>query len=235
MKTILLSCAAVLTSVLPSTQGAQLLLNGNFEAPALTTTGDHTNNQVVTSWNTATTATGANNLALNNLVRGTVTNGTGLIGNATPLPVYQNDSANGDMQSFDGSGSAVVLYQDFTMALGTTQAQVDIGFGGRDYTSAAAGTAGASWSILDPANNYAAVATLTSAVKPTTGQWTVVPTQTVTLTPGKTYRFAISLPDPDMVDGASINVAPEPSTYAGVGLGLGLLAWLQVKRCRRIS
>ena len=231
MKKILFSTAAIVALSLSSSEAAQLLLNGNFEAPALTTTGDHVGT-LPTSWNVATSATGASVAADSNLVKGTVTTGTGLVGNATPLPPDPNDTTPGASQSLDGDGMATVVYQDFTMPGLASKVDVKIDFGGRDYTSGT-GT-GASWQILDPATGYSVVSSLATAINPTTGAWTDSNTVTTqTLTAGKTYRFAVSLPDPDMVDGASITTVPEPSTFAGIGLGfVALLGWFGVKRPR---
>ena len=216
--------AAVLAFSASSSHAAELLLDGTFESPVQSGNGNHTN-VVPDSWIVAETSTATTSVpGDSNLNRGVVTNGTGVTSSAQYLGICPDDSTG--QQSLDGAGKAIFVSQTFT--LGTTSPlAIAIDFGGRDSGSATG--AGSSWQLLNSSGVVVASAT---GITPATGAWVKSSVVTGTLLSG-TYRFLISMPDPDMVDAATITNVPEPSALAVAGLGASLLGWVGFKRRRR--
>ena len=224
----LLAASAVLLALPAALPAAEMLRNGDFEQVIETTDGNHIGT-VPTDWTVGGTAMPFTaNAAYSNLVRGTVTTGTGVTSPSQYLAVDSAGDPGGD-QSLDGVGMDVIAFQQFTLAdayTGAVTANAD--FGGRDGTSGTG--AGSTWELLSPLG--AVVAQSPTAVTPATGTWVAsLYSGDLTLAPG-TYTFEVLLADPDQVDAASVNLVdavPEPSTKAivaglmlagGVGAGL---------------
>ncbi len=217
--------AAVLALSPLSGNAAELLLDGTFESPAQSGNGNH-QGAVPDSWIVAedATTTTTTNVNDSNLNRGVVTNGVGITGPSQYLGICPDDP-NGQ-QSLDGAGKLVYVSQAFTLST-TSPLAIAIDFGGRDSGSSS-GT-GASWQLL---NGTGTVVASTSGITPATGAW--VKTSVVTnALPSGNYRFVVALPDPDMIDAATITTVPEPSTLAAAGLGVSLLGWVGFKRRRK--
>ena len=212
----LLACSA------PSARALELLTNGNFEAPVVSA-GDHIGT-APSNWTVAFQGTGPTQ-GPNNLVHGPIT-GTGA---TTPLPIYPGDAANGHAQSFDGDGAPVYLTETITPNV-TGPVSVSVAFGGRD-TGSNSGV-GSFWQIFTTGGTLLGTG---PAVTPATSAWAATSTAATafSLTANTAYTFRISLADPDMVDLASVQTVPEPSTLAAASLGAGLLGWLGYKRRRQ--
>lgn len=217
--------AVVLAFSPQSGHAAQLLLNGNFESPVQTGTGNHTG-VVPDSWIVAPNITDtASTAADSNLNRGTVTNGTGVTSSAQYLGICPDDPTG--QQSLDGVNATVYVSQSFTLAA-ASQLEVKVDFGGRDSTSGS--TTGSSWEIL---NSAGTAVYISAAYQPATGSWVksdIIPN--INFASG-TYRFVATLTDPDMMDAASITNVPEPTAITAAGLGAGLLGWLGLVRRRK--
>ena len=231
----LLAASAVLFTLPAALPAVEMLRNGDFEQVLETTDGNHIGT-VPTDWTVGGTATPFTpDASLSNLVRGTVTTGTGVSSPSQYLAVDSAGDPGGD-QSLDGVGTDVIAFQQFTLAdayTGAVTANAD--FGGRDSTSGKG--AGSTWELLSPSG--AVVAQSPMAVTPATGTW--VPSfysGNLTLLPG-TYTFEVSLADPDQVDAASVNLVdavPEPSTKALVaGLMLAGGAGMTLRRRQRTA
>ena len=215
---------------------AELLLNGNFEGPTVTN-GNGANNvgTVPTNWTVADPGTPTTaNANLSNLVSGTVTTGTGVTNASQYLAPCPDDKTTNAKQSLDGNGQTVVVFQTFSLSSGfTSPLDIKVDFGGRDSGSAS-GT-GSTWQLVNTSNN-AVLASSANASKPATGAWlkNEVVTPTLTLAANTTYKFIVTLDNPDQMDAASITTVPEPSTTAALG-GLLLLAggWRFAGRSRQ--
>ena len=202
--------AALVFSATSNLSAAELLLNGSFESPIQTTNGDHTS-VAADSWTAAANSyTNTNVLGDCNIVRGPVT-GTGAATTITPIV---------GSQSFDGVGGNVFVSQSFTLTTASAL-HVQAYIGGRDSTSATGAGSffqlGTVTTTLGVPSGFNALYT-SNTVNPATGTWSLVQLNTAVLAPG-TYRFTVSLGDPDHLDRASITNVPEPTTLAAAGLG----------------
>lgn len=211
-----------------TTQAGELLINGNFETPAQTTLGAH-DGVAPGTWIVGETAAATTTIAADSdIQRGTVTNGTGVtVHPGQDLPTDPNDPTG--LQALDGVNKAVFVIQSFTLGTASPLA-ITIDFGGRDSTSADAATPGSTWQLLNSGGTQVAASPV--AIKPATGTW-ATSKLTTALLPAGTYKFIVSLDNPDLVDAASITTVPEPTTFTLAGLGVGLLGWLGCKRRQR--
>ena len=220
MKT-LLSALVLSLALSATTPAAELLLNGNFESN-VAPNGNGANNigTVPNNWTVAaTTSPTVANSNLSNLVRGTVTTGSGATA-AQALAPCPDDTTAGASQSLDGNGQTVVVFQTFTLATGTNSPlDIKVDFGGRDSGSDT--SAGSTWQLVNTSTN-AVLASSPAAVKPATGGWlkSELVTPTLTLAANTTYKFIVTLDNPDQVDAASITTVPEPSALVLLGVAL---------------
>ena len=222
----LLSTACLFGTFCASSYAGELLLNGTFEGPTVAA-GMNNIGTVPTSW-TVENLAGTSTPGYSNLVRGAQT-GSG----NTSLPIYPGDTTGGDAQSLDGdntgtAGAAVLVVQSFSLATGSPLV-VKVAFGGRDSNSSTGG--GSSWQLFNSANTVVAQST---TINPAPGTWTTSTSNPTSTLAAGTYRFVITLGDPDQLDGASITNVPEPSALAAVALGALALVGFGVRRLRGV-
>ena len=226
MKTRSIACTILLlaASYVPGARAGELLLNGGFESSAATLATGNNIGTVPSNWTIGTGYTASNS----NQQKGASTSGA-IVLNPYSGAYSANtssgvDTASGGTNCWDGTGTAnnapVTLTQTFTLTTASNLAG-SFAVGGRDANS---NTVSTTVSFTGTTSTGATYTSPNETGSTTNGVWTVK-TFNLANVPAGNYTYSIVLADQQNIDAVALisSPAPEPSTWAMLGLGAGAL------------